>query len=260
MPTITVPFTECDDSPQEQWTDKGFQATVKLKCAWNDRDTLASELLQQGGTYYFRNNWTSARARSIAITAFGVGDPPTITGPEGPKWMNPDSAILTVQYVDDENTAQGTEVLVESLEPTCELLHVPGQFLHWQVGGNMVDPEVGVALRQYKMVYSVARKGIPYIPSAVLALLGCCNSVPVQASRLGVTFAAETLLYNSPQCSRRFTTSGTEGWDMAFKWPYQPQGWNQFWNPQKMAWDKMLLANGSWYKPFPPGDLRLVMS
>jgi hypothetical protein len=75
------------------------------------------------------------------------------------------------------------------------------------------------------------------VPAAVLTLIGKVNSTDVASPSLGLTFAAETLLYNPPRLRRQVSSSGAVSVTLAYAFLYKPQTHNKFWRAATQAWE-----------------------
>jgi hypothetical protein len=257
--TITVAHEELEGSPQETFDAAGFHATRKLKCEWYDRFQLAAEL--KGTVAYGSENitvtqpqlypaYSSARVVSVSIEPFGkVGahedDEDELVDTQ---WASYPFAMLNVEYASpvavdfgggaNNNDPDGA-IVEESLEPFAEFINLPGRNLFWFNGDKVTDTEApGHLQRGCQWVYK--KKNLPYVPPATLTLIGKVNVISLYSYSLGLTFAAETLLYNPPRLIRqKFATGAASGWDLEYRFTYRPTGWNKFYNPKMQSYGFM---------------------
>jgi hypothetical protein len=247
---ITVPFSEIPGSPAEEWYYGGFRATVKLMCAWEHRNTLALEVLGNGGEYYPRLPMTMARARGVSIAPFDA----RITEDPVSRYVAPyasfatcEAAVVTIQY--DSTGPDGDELITEALEPTAEFQSLGAEGFKWgsSTGDALTDAEApGHLVRG--LDYKVTLHKVMFIPSAVLDLVGCVNDSPVAARFLGLTFPPETLLYNPPTTQRRITVETVEAWTLNYRFTFRPTGWNKFYRKKTGKWERIWKKNdkGVW--------------
>jgi hypothetical protein len=261
---ITVPFAELQDSPVESLGENGFEATRTLVCAWTDRLLLAVQLsgdsAYSGGsvTYYSAAKYPknpSATVQNIDIQPFGG----RLTAEGGDLTLaRYEAAQLTVRYSlppDFGGMPGDDEVFVtESLEPNAEFLTLSPFWYFWSSDGSTLTDEEAPAkqLRSVDWIYERAK--MPYIPQATFDLVGYCNKEAVISNSLGVTFAAETLLYKPPSLRRDRTFSGVGKWSIRYAFSYRPQGWNKFWRGSTSAFDEIINSVSAPVKVYPLGN------
>ena len=274
IPTLTEDLPAHEElvgSPVESFTSTGFRGTRRLKCAWSDRLALAAKLL--GGSFgqtgspgseqvlyalphAYPSN-AAAFARDVGLAPFG--DSPRVTASaETDRVAKYEYAELTVQYGTPEGDGQqqpkdGTTLLYEErLEPSSEYVTVANNLLSWSSSGAPIDPLETPGIAVPILDYTINVEAIPsFHPNAVLQV-GVCNAQPVLAKSLGVTMAAETLLYHGFFPTRVTTSSGSLGWSGAFRLTYKPSGWNKFWRSGYAAPQSLYnYATGVIWKPVP---------
>jgi len=245
---LTTECYELDGSPVEEATDTSFKATVKLRCPWSVRRTLSAELSDY--TTY-GGGVVAARARSISIEPFTH-----VQGADGVLAADYEDAIVTVQYVFDKDTPSedGGDLFSESLEPTAQNLTMPWEPFVWAIGGQQIEPGEAPAKILRGLDYVLTKYNLASIPAAALTLVGCCNNATVTASTLGLTFAAETLLFNPPTIQRKVSLGASPSlkWTATYRLTYNAGGWNKFWHSRATTplWDSLLVFNGSTYVPY----------
>jgi hypothetical protein len=89
------------------------------------------------------------------------------------------------------------------------------------------------------------------VPVSYLSLPGKTNSASYSSALLGLTFAAQTLLFQPGQLTRTIKLSGTEGFVAQVKMSYNPNGWNVYWNEAAQAYQPIYVAGGSQYFSYP---------
>ena len=257
----TVAFAELPDSPQEAWTEEGFSATMRLMCAWDVRNTLAAGIMAERAPYP-RIPATGAYPRSATPAPF----PAKLT--QAAVWgagtlADYESAIVTVEY---DTNGPNEDLISESLTPNAEFMTLDHEGFKWtgEEGDDLTENEAaGKLVRGFD--YNLTFHQAPFIPSAVLTLPGYVNDVAVDSYTLGLTFAAETLLFSPCTTSRRTTALMVEAWELPYKFSYRATGWNKHWRKTggdgTGGWESIyqfVITAGfsGWveYKNYPPGD------
>lgn len=258
-PTITAAYEEVDESPVEAYTSRGFEARRILQCDWQDRLVLAGQLRgglqagQQGYTYTPPQpypHYTPAVVADVRIEPFGA---PRASGVATE--LNYELARLTVEYRIPERGSDEQALVSESLEAAAEFLTLPAEKFYWdsQAATPISESEAPAKLlRMLDWVY--IRHQLVEVPSAVLGLVGCVNASAVTSTTLGLTFPAETLLYNPPRLQREFTTEGAKAWSATFRFTYRPDGWNKFPRRGSGVFQNMYDAGGQVFRPYTPAD------
>lgn len=255
--SFTTPCAEMNGSPVEVAGKDSFKATVTLRCTWANRYSLAGEIA--GWSLYPNLSATGARARSISITPF------TVVNNETPAQnASYENALVVVEYVFDKDTPDedGGTLFSESLEPTAQNLTQPWESFKWKSGPQIQAGEAPSKILR-GLDYVLTKYNLSAIPAAALTLVGCCNDATVSASTLGLSFDAETLLFNPPSLQRTVTigSSPSKKWTAAYRFTYKPEGWNKFWNARKSGgpgWDTLQVKTpaGGYvdYDQYPPAS------
>ncbi|HQU46451.1 MAG TPA: hypothetical protein PK867_26830 [Pirellulales bacterium] len=242
-----TPCAELDGSPTEVAALGSYRAIVKLRCAWDDRYALAGEV--SPWALYQRIPGSFARCRTISIEPLtqlaGLTD-------ESNLWNVYEEAKITLEYVWDRKSPQqvNNELWSEEIQPTAEYLTQPGSNFVWgsNTSKTIKDEEApGILLRG--LDYVLTHFNVPAIPAAALSLIGCVNNATLSALIMsGMSFGAETLLFNPPTISRR-VVQGTKpqlNWTLVYRLTYKPQGWNKLWNANMTGgpgWDDIKLKS-----------------
>jgi len=250
---MAVNFTELQGSPDETWTDERFSATRRLKCAWASRKTLAEELLE---TEYPLIADTSAYCRQVSITPHPGKN--TGSGDESAY----DYAIVTATW----ETSEIEDLVSESLEPTAEFERLDHKLFRWEnADGDALEKDEAPGRLIRGLEYVKTRYKQASVPAAALSLIGCVNQAavsPVTPGLTGLSFAAETLLYQPPMLNRTIKTDGTGLWTITYRFTYRPnwdgataRGWNWYWWPAAQAYKQIYsLKTSSVYVNYPTGD------
>lgn len=230
--------------------ESGMSASVKLRCAWNDRHALVADILGNHRTYpgtAFAEPPQAARASIV-----GDGGIYSTVG-QGCVYQ---SAIVTISY-----STKITDLISESLEPTAEFHRQDFKRFRWGApdGEPILEKEApGKLLRGLNLVRTIYE--VATIPDEVYDLVGGCNDSDYVSAFLGRTFPAETLLYQPPNLSRAFKSNGTKGWTVTLKFSFKPQGWNKYWRVKTETWEEMYDVEGiAPYKNYPPEDFSAIL-
>jgi len=251
--TTTVETEELAGSPQENWDENGLTATVQLQCAWAERTTVAAETVGLNQLYP-RIPTSKARAKSSACVPFGACSQ-AASGAVGYE-----HAMVTVQYV-AKDAPEGEDLISESLEPTAEFQTLDYRGFCWSSGsGTPLEKDEAPGRLVRGLDYVHTRHRMTSVSPAVLSLVGYVNAGAMYAPTLGLSFAAQTLLYNPPSLSKKYTTTGSDFTVGTFRFTFKPNGWNTFWRQATQAYEAMYVKGGGVYYNFPLGDFTLLFS
>ena len=93
------------------------------------------------------------------------------------------------------------------------------------------------------------------IPGDCIDLPGSVNQDQITAQLLGMTFPAQSLLFEGCHLQRKFKTDGTGLWNVTLSFAYRASGWNQFWRAGASQFESLYLASdGSTLNPYPPAS------
>lgn len=249
-----TPCAELDGSPTEAATLDSYRAVVQLRCAWEDRYSLASEV--SALSIYQRNPESLARATSVAI------EPLTrvLSADESSLWGVYEESKITIEYTWSKKSPQADgngELWSEELQPTAEHLTVDPTNLRWKTAVAALSKEQAPGMLVRGLDYVLTHFDVASIPAAALTLVGCVNNATVTGLFLGLAFPAETLLFNPPTAIRRVVMGPTPSlkWTVTYRLTYKACGWNRYWDPKMGAFDSIQRYNGStWvdYKQYTP--------
>jgi hypothetical protein len=262
---ISVSYGEMLGSPTENQSiiaPGHFTAIRRLMCAWDDRQTLRKEILTYPDSLY-PDTYRPEGLTGVAIKARIDPHPGRITGVDSGTLASYDYAVLTVTYASllMEYYGQPDKLFMrERMQPTTEFLTDGTHYLFWDDGTRLPDDQCPQRLyRSFDLVRTYYQ--IPIVPAAVMSLVGCCNSDVVPAPFLGLSFPAQTLLWQPCTTNRTLMASGNAAWNATFRLSYRPNGWNKFWNPGANKWSFLYLdANKTTqYVPHPPSAFGVVL-
>jgi hypothetical protein len=263
---MPVTYEEMEGSPQEEFGEQGFTATRTLRCDWDERLLLAIEL--RGGvisgayvapaTY---PHFSAARCQSIGIVGHDEDRPMPLAGDTSK--ASYEKALLTVRYGIPNTGGSGTGtsddpviVYEENLEGWAEYLTQEPVGLAW--GSDSGDPLTadetpGKLLKGLTWVYT--RHFLTSVPAEVLTLPGKVNDSTMSSPSLGLTFPAETLLFNPPLLARQVTSDGTATVSLTYRFNSKEHTWNRFWRAASQSWEQIfVIETNTVFKPYEPAD------
>lgn len=253
---MALTWEELDGSPVEEWNrDTGaFRAVQRFKIAWADRLTLADMFLRSGGmTYEHAPAFPGLLARTAATEPFGRQEGST------PNIARYAHAIVTITFATptpDTPIIIGNILTTVAIEPNAEFSTLDHTNFRWSSGnGAELQPNESPGKLQIGFDYILTQRGLSSVPLHVLSYPGSVNHETFPASILGLTFGAETLLYNPPN-----VTPGVQPgtWDVSFRFSYRQSGWNNFWRAETQTSERMYHKNGDEYNNYPKKDFTIL--
>lgn len=236
---VTDSFSETAD------IQNGFNFSVELQCAASDRFSLMSDILENSNPY---PKFTGFNIFPSTCSARPLGGEKNASF-SGQEILYTGDAIVRVNY-----STLNVELASESLEPYINYQTLDNRFFRW-ASNNGPLVEEGEAPAQINMGLNIMRTRyrLSAIPTAVLTCLGGVNQSPYASSSLGLTFAAETLLFQPQNISRSFTTFSSVGFTCTLKFQFNPNGWNTYWRSATQAFESMYYygGGGSRYIQYP---------
>jgi len=250
----TVACCEMQATVSETWSEDAVTAQVQLMCDWTDRHSLAADILLNRRVFPALSAWAfPPRAVSCAIAMFPAKG--TASGQE----LDYEKAIVTVAY----STAAEADLVSESLEPTVEFLTQDYRRFRWtdEDGDLLLEGEApGVQLRGLNLVRTLYRVEPP-LPAVLLTGVGGVNDTTYVSSLLGLTFAAETLLFVPPVLSRSITTAGAGAWQIGLKFSFKPNGWNKYFRAATNTWERIFsIDSGAVHNNYPLVDYSDILA
>lgn len=237
-----VTCEEVHGTKKETATATSFNATVTLKCTYADRFALADDLVSNERAYPY---FSYAKARSASIAP--VYGKYTTSGQS----CEYEDALVTVTY----NTDPDSDLISESIEPITEFRILDHRNFRWTNNNGMLLNEneaPGQLIRGVNIVRTLYNR--PSVPTSLLTLGGTCNSLAYTSSLLGLTFAAETLLFGIQPITRSIKLSGSTGFNVTVKLSYKDSTWNKFWNQKTKTYESIYEYGGAIYKPYTPAS------
>lgn len=234
-----VACSEIHGSRTENGDSNGFKASVKLQCAWADRFTLIDDLISNERTW---PGFSAAKAKQTAITPV-----PGAYTAAGQECVYTD-ALVTVNY----STRDDEELISESIEPTAEFRRLDHRMFRWgSADGELLSEEEapGMIVRGMNLLRTM--HNVAAVPASILTLPGSCNSAAYTSSLLGLTFAAQTLLFGVNPITRTIKLSGSTGFNVSVKFSFKAAGWNKYWREETKSYENIYEYGGSVYNAFP---------
>lgn len=235
-------------------------ASVTLRCYFNDREALVADIL---GNRRVWPKWSGANA-PVATTAV-VRDAPGTYATVG-QLITPGNSLVTVNYGTLEHAAVGAfDVVSESIEPAAEFQTLDYRNFRW--GATDGPPlkkgeEPGKLNVKVMLTRRIFKVPLP-LHALVMSAIGSCNLASYASPLLGITFAAETLLYMEPSIERTLNSSGVSSVNLTQKWMFNPNGWNKYWRAETESWSFIYpinrTAGGAAYKSYPPLNVSALL-
>lgn len=231
-------FTEVDGWPRWEEGQNDFQGERKLLSAWDDAEQIADDIVHGfdgfGEVFPYKPS-AGARARSARVEGFGRSKPGT-----GSKIIAYDWAHILVTYrthtgASERPVASGsgfTGGIIERFEPTPEMQVMDFEQFAWADRTPLRENEAPAVLR-HGMNYVLTRTRQPNVDPTIFLPTGGVNATSYQLYTFGLTFPAETMLYNQPTITHNFNTrSGSSTFDTTWRLSIKFPGWNVYWRPE----------------------------
>lgn len=230
----------------------GKNASVVLRCAWADREALMSDLLSTPRGW---PNTSGVIPYAYSASSFPPPNASYTTDGNGQLCIY-DEALVQVNY-----STQIVDTASESIEPYLEYEDIDHRLLHWSAGtGEVLLSSESPPLLMRGLNITRTRYRLATIPAEVLTCVGKVNVAVYTSSLLGLTFAAETLLFQPGGINRTFTNFGTLGWTLSLKLSYKPETWNKFRRMSDGTWNKVYWANGTQFRAYPTGNFAALLA
>lgn len=246
-------YAEESDSPKEQWTEKGFTATRRLRVAWANRKALVDALM--GQTYAPIAN-TGSRCIRCGVEPFTARNYGTTNQSI---WEH---AIVTAEYGTDEVE----DLISEEISPTAEILALDYKLFRWGANnGPAITKDEAPGQMVRGLEYVVTKYQVASVPAEALSLAGFVNSgslTPSSSGLSGWTFAAGSLMCQPAQIKRVIKSDGSAAWDITYKFIWKPnwtytggnwvqKGWNWYWRAATQTYVQIYIAGGAVYNQYP---------
>lgn len=237
-------------SEAEQYSPSSWTARAILQCPWADRHELITNILNAGLLWPY-NTSTGMRAVSGGITP--TQDVRTSDGGFSGQLHSYNTADVVINFERKPGEQQEDgSYYYEALTPNGEFLKLPPEdtsldaawAFRWgeePTSDKLTDEEAPSRLI-VGLDYVIRWSRLPSISASVLTIVDHVNNANITSPSLGLTFAAETLLAQSPVVSR--TVQGDINqtlWDLELRFSYRTQTWNKFWRAKTQEWAEIWL-------------------
>ncbi len=229
---ITVSYDRVPGYPQENITRNDVTAIDKIRCAWDDRITLAKQLLGYvvGGILYRAHEYdfVGEEIRNIFCKDVTINPLMSLDSSSGAGYEKAELEVL-YGFLNYSEPDEGTVYITESLEPASEFLTLSHEGIYWDnaqaepLGETEAPAKI---IRMIDWVYTLHYIG--YIPSWVWTHPGSVNNAAVYSRELDVTFNTGTLLCGNPTLSREVTNTGDTSWTITARFTFRWDTWHKF--------------------------------
>ncbi len=247
-------YAEISPYPHEQFGENGqFYAERLLACAWADRYDVVYEIGSGGGELYPYKPSTGARANGAAIRSWGkmtAGAAGIATYAE---------ARIKVSYSTATAIKISSRWVTEELQPTGQTIPLNPDMLKWQTSGVVLDPTEAPSVFLPGFDYVVTYYHLLSVPAAAYTMMRSSNASAVASWLLGVSFAAETLMYMRPKVVRSFDPGLLNLFKLTYRFGFNPQGWNVYYDVTANIWDGIKNLDGTLIKPHPLANFSLLV-
>lgn len=266
--SFSVSFDTMDTYPRGVWKWNHYFAVTRLKCAWTDANTLASELYDGVNTTYPYND--------SGATVVDVGIEPLKRSATGQATTTYNAAyslssltgyvtaVLTVKYSTLGPRWVNGKLVTETLRTFTDIHRLSHRGLVFGVGTDArpLHPNEAPFQLQPGMVYAITYHRLASFPLAVSTVEpGTVNQGAIVAPVMGVTFPPETLVYMGAQVHHATYIFGTSPYTVTYMFRYkcnENRGWNWCWNQELGEFMKVKLPDGNQVKPQKPASTDAV--
>jgi len=136
------------------------------------------------------------------------------------------------------------------------MISLTSEKLFWAAGEALAGVSAPQKL-MLQLTWVITLHEVPTkLPSETFSLIGKTNKAAVKSAQFNRTFAAGTLLFTPPDPRPTRRTDGNLTWEARYELIYQPEGWNNFYNPNTDAFEPVYSDNGAGtvVQPYTPAD------
>jgi hypothetical protein len=244
--------------PRSGWKNGQFEATRRLLCDWGDRFALLDWIDRYPNSIYpYADGPADALASQAAVEGMGEQGNETYTPTDGLRspmaLATYEKAVVTIKYTTEGPRYFGGTLISEWLLPDVESHPLNPALFRWTNNtGKVLDEGERPVFTRYGLQYVIRFHRLLAVPAWVLGRVGTCNSNVVGGGLLGLTFAAQRLLYQPPTIKTSLTTGTLTTYEVTTHYKYHPAGWNKFWRQSTGQYENIYLANGAQYIQYPP--------
>ena len=154
-------------------------------------------------------------------------------------------AVFNAFYDTKHKGLSSATTISEEMEPQQMWIANPSARLYWANGKRMLTREMGREYPLYGWTYILKYENLLSAPSANSSKVGGCI-----ASGLNTAYGAlgaETCLFGSPSLSSFSKMGGGTRYGATYRYAYNPNGWNKWWNARAGIWSNLYFKNGVRY-------------
>jgi hypothetical protein len=260
MPSVDPPnYYEEAGWPKGVWNKGEFTGIRRLICDWDDRFALIDWIDRYPNSIYpYADGPVDAIATQAAIEGMGEQGSETYSPTDGLRapmvLATYPKARVTIKYsTEGPRHVGGGTFLSEWLLPDVTTMPLNPAIFRWNNNtGKVLDEGERPVHMRYSFQYVIRYHQLVAVPSWVLTRVGTCNSNVVGGNLLGLTFAAQRLLFQPPTIKSTLTVGGRSKYEVTIHYKYHPAGWNKFWRQSTATYEDIYLAGGGQYIQYPP--------
>ena len=252
--------TDCAaEQGTEQWgysreTGK-IEASVTLRCAATDVGDLVDDLIADAECPFVPG---SNKPIAVSVSVTGEAPDGTITG----QMNDYEDALVKVKYgfLDYEDTTQVGVKVIERLTPNTKVKELDYRNFRWAAAdGDPLRPSEAPGRIETDLMFTRKLVGLttPFHVDTI-GLIGYVNLNAYVSDSLGLTFAAETLLYLDPDFGREQDVDG-ESATYTQTWAINRNGWNKIWREETQSFQSMYNVTGGLYKTYPTDAMTNIL-
>jgi hypothetical protein len=241
---------EIHNTRQATYGMSGSSASVSLLCDEDDAAAIVEDMVGNSTPWPYAGPVPLYASTATIVT---LGEAGTNNG----SGLAYDQAQINVSYAaltpdDDQNPSVFYD---EQLQPTCEMLLLPPDGFYWSSGSaDPLLPEEAPSKLRVGFDYNLTVFNQVTIPAHVLTHPGKVNASSVTSGSLGLTFAAQTLLYNPPLVSRSVSLGGSNRYTISYRLSYRADTWNKYWRTSTGAFAVIKDSTGTTVLVYPTAD------
>ena len=238
--------------PVGEWQSGHFLGIRKLLVGWNERSDLLDELdAAATGVWPYADGPSTAICRRVRIEPLHQ-EHAAQTNAAGAQEAEYDFAVITAWYSTKGPTYYGGNLYNETIQPSRAYETVLPKGLKWS-GGTALDDNEQIPMLRSGCTLVQHWPRVMSIPSWVLGNIDCVNANVYTSPLLGISFAAERLLYTMPSIDAEVTMGKLTTYSVMTRCLYRPVSWNYHWRATAKAWEEIYLADGTTpYKQYTP--------
>ena len=234
------------------------QATETKVVPWEDAQAYC-EILVGGQVTLFGNLGFRFPAKHPFLGLYVISATATPVGNWNADASDWQDARISIDYGMMPLGGTGDSTLGEiTFEVTTEEIVLPVK--DFLIGGVAVEEGTNIhpVYRHPQVNISITFPFRPILSAATFQTLsGKVNATPLTIAA-GLTYDAETVMYQNPRVSRTISSNGVDQYAVAYLFVVQPNGWNNQLNPKNMEWESFTTATGE--KMYKTADLSVILA